>query len=44
MAAEIDKDLVAALKAARAGRPMQFVFVPKGVGGRLVVARKVPPK
>ncbi len=44
MAATIDQDLVAALKAARGGKPMRFAFVPKGTGGKLLVAKKVAPK
>src|SRR5262249_30285376 len=44
MAATIDKDLVTALKAAKGGKPMQFAMLPKGTEGKLLVARKIPPK
>ena len=44
MAATIDKDLVTALKAAKGGKPMQFAFVTKGGGGKLLVAKKVAPQ
>jgi hypothetical protein len=44
MADTFDKDLVAALKTARGGRPMQFAFLPKGSEGKLLVAKKLVPK
>src|SRR5215471_6667325 len=44
MAATLDKDLTTTLKAARGGKPMQFAFLPKGSEGKLLVAKKVPPK
>ena len=44
MAATIDKDLVTALKTAKGGKAMQFAFVAKGGGGKLLVAKKVAPK
>lgn len=44
MAAELDKELQTAVKAAKGGRPMQFAFVPKGTEGKLVVAKKVSSK
>ncbi len=43
MTTEIDKDLVATLKQAKAGRPMQFAFLGKGTGGTLLAAKKLLP-
>jgi hypothetical protein len=44
MADDVDADLAAALKLAKA-RKMFFAFVPKGTDGTLIVSRtKIPPK
>ena len=44
MAAELDTDLIAALKLAK-GKEMFFAFVPKGAEGKLIVSKKrIPPK
>ncbi len=43
MATEIDKDLQATLKLAKAGRPMQFAFLAKGIGGTLLAAKRLLP-
>ncbi|HEX5273081.1 MAG TPA: hypothetical protein VFW33_21440 [Gemmataceae bacterium] len=43
MPTEIDKDLQATLKQAKAGRPMQFAFLGKGTGGTLLAAKKIMP-
>ena len=42
--AEIDNDLVAALRAARGGKPMQFAYLVKGAEGSLLVAKKLSAK
>jgi hypothetical protein len=44
MAAALDKDLTNTLKAARGGKPMRFAFFPRGSAGKLLVAKKVPPR
>jgi hypothetical protein len=44
MAATIDKDLTNAVKAARAGKPMQFALFLKGTEGQLLVGKRIPPK
>jgi hypothetical protein len=43
MATEIDKELQTTLKQAKAGRPMQFAFLGKGPGGKLLAAKKLAP-
>ncbi len=40
---EIDKDLLNTLKQAKGGKPMQFAFLAKGTGGKLLAAKKVMP-
>ncbi len=44
MANTIDKDLQAAIKQAKAGRPMRFAYVAKGMEGKLLLGKTITPK
>jgi hypothetical protein len=44
MADKVDEVLVKAVKSARAGKPHKFAFIQKAPGGKLLLAKQLPPK